>query len=55
MDSSLYEHTHMNRPVTTNKGKYTPHDSNTKAQSLALPATHVDERREDLFSIALRS
>ena len=45
----------MNRPVTTDKGEYTPHDSNTKAQSLALPATHVDERREDLFSIALRS
>jgi hypothetical protein len=45
----------MNRPVTTNKGKYTPHDSNAKAQSLALPATHVDERRKYLFSIALRS
>ena len=43
----------MNWPITANKRKYTPHDANTKAQSLSLPFSHIYERGKDLFCITL--
>jgi len=43
----------MNRPITANKRKDTPHNANTKAQSLGLPMSHVYERGKGLSRIAL--
>jgi hypothetical protein len=43
----------MNRPIASNKSKNTSHNPNTKAQSLTIPAAHIQKCGENFMCIAL--